>query len=291
MRHYNRLGRQGLSYGWLLILWGCLLAGCQGSKRTTQAQGALLAEVHGVHLYAQELPADVASDSAQRSVWVDNWVNEELLANAALADEGLALDALEQQVVVYRKALLRDALRRATLKKHLDTTLSARALLVAYEKTREKHFLATDIFRFAYLRIPRAEVSTSRFRRAWRQKPVGLNKQQVVDFCSQATAVCRLDTGTWVGRQAMLDLLPEVLRNAALARLKRTYFFEGQAKNHLYFIHVVDKQERGSLPPLSYLEAKLRQNIYIERKQVVLRNLYKQLREDAEKGKHYKIYF
>ena len=142
--------------GLLLVAFLALaLAGCRDYLANTDR--VVVAECHGVKLYAEELAGLVPEgtsrvDSLARvNAFVDSWIRRQLLLHQAennLSDEQLDFT---KQLQDYRNSLVIYAYETRLLEQYLDTVVSEEEIEAYYEEHKTNFVLRSTMVKAAYV--------------------------------------------------------------------------------------------------------------------------------------------
>lgn len=282
----------------LIYLFVVLFAitGCDFFQRfQADATEEPLARVNNHYLYPSEVFKQYPENLSEEDsiFWIKNivnaWIRKELLINQAeknLTDEQ---KDFSKQITDYRNSLLVYEYENRLIDKELDTVISKEEIIHYYNENPNNFKLKRNIVKAIYFSINiLPERNLKEATKIFKQK--SLDIQQLEYFCSAYhLPVCHLDTSVWVYFDEIQQMVPiKTYNEEAFLRYNRSVDFRDG--NQWYFVYFYDFLLKEESVPLELEENNIRNIIINRRKTELIRNIRKQIYDDAEKSGEFEVY-
>ena len=274
----------------------CLLVtiGCDGLFNKDETKEPL-ARVGEEYLYREDIaslvdPALTPQDSAALvSNLITTWATRRLLLQKArlnLPPEQVA--SFEALVSDYRADLYTRAYKEALVAQEADTLIRRPELEAFYEKEKENFRLQEKLVQLRFVELPpqfinRAEVTT-------RLRRFEAEDLRFLDSVGVQFRKLNFNDSLWVPAARIIDEIPPLTLDNQGQFLNKSQFFELEDEQGVYLADVLDVREINDIAPLSYIEPSLRQVLLNRRKMGYLRDLERDLLEEAVQKKDFELY-
>jgi len=270
-----------------------LFASCQLFE--TQPQEEIVARVGDQYLYKSDIqhlvgPGIPKSDSILLvKTFIDKWATQKLLMNQAkinlTQEKQKSYDELVEnyKTDLYTKGYL-DIIATQTL----NETINNEELQYYYDQNKENFYLNEELIQLRYIHVSNDNRNINnikqqlyRFNEADKKEL----KEREIQF-----KTISLNDSVWVQAQTVKDFIPAVNDNNYEELLKKSNRLELQDSLGVYLIYVNDVLRRNEIAPLSYVKPTIEQIILSRRKLDIIRNLEKDILQDAIKNKNFEVY-
>lgn len=282
--------------GYLFFCSILLLAGCKYLKINHDANTEEpLARVNEVYLYKSDVfsqyPGNLSSDDS--IFWikniVNNWVRHQILLHQAEKNLTEEQKDFSKQLTEYRNSLLVYEYENRLLAKELDTIVYPQEIEAYYTDNLDNFKLKRNIVKAIYFSVN--ALDTKCLKEATKIfKTTPINFQRLEYLCSEYQShVCSFDTSSWVYFDDIQSVVPiKTYNEESFLRYNRNVDFRDG--NQWYFLCFYDFRLKEELVPLE-LEAENIQRIILNlRKTELMRNIRKQMYQDAELAGDIEIY-
>ena len=201
--------------------------------------------------------------------YISNWVKEQLMLDEA--EKRLPKDFnIDKLVQDYRSSLVLNHYENLLVEELLDTIVSIDQKKDFYEKYKDDFLLAESIMRGVVIRLPKNK----------HEKPVKsmLEKNQLElleAYILRNKGLALKDTLSWLAFSDFRKIVPQKVMSQD--KLSSNGIKYKSLEDYEYFVKVLDFVSEGSIPPLNYIDGKLRQIILNNRKKVLISRKKQQL--------------
>ena len=272
----------------LLFLMACEVIRPSGSDR-------LIARAENDYLYLSDIERQFESfNSKEDSLikvnnFIYNWARQKLLYEKSLIN--LPQDKISELMDLvnnYESSLFRNAYKEFVLKSSMDTLMNQSLNKAYYERNKQNFMLKQPIYRIRHISLPLDNVDrreiTNRFKRFDTEDIVFL------DSLSFQFSNYFLSDSIWLNQLEVRKKLDHLNKQKLERFLKRTDYYEVKDSLALYLFKLVERLERGSIAPVSYVENTIRDIVFNQRKLKFLRSFDNDILHDAIKSKKFEKY-
>ena len=254
-----------------------------------------VARVNDSYLYEEDIQALVSEDFTPEdsaivvSNYINRWATQRLLIDKAkvnLPEEQQR--EFEKLVLNYRNELFSKAYTDAIIAKQLDTTISMEKAEEYYEENGENFKLNEDLVKLRYINLtkdnPEFNGIKTRFRRFNEE-----DMQELQDMAFQFTSYS-LNDSIWVKTRQVYQKIGPLTAQTNEELLKKDNFLQLEDSLGVYLVFVEDVKLRGDQAPLEYSLPTVKQILLNKRKLELIKELEKDITQDAIKNEQFEIY-
>ena len=227
------------------------------------------------------IPAGMMPEDSMRlaTQHIQAWAMEQLFAD--LADTHLSKEEkdVSDELEAYRKSLLRYRYEQRYVNEHIDTLITPSEVQAYYEAHQDNFVLDVPILKVRYVDM----MQNSPNRELIRKNIASDNYSDLalVDSLTYSSAIRYLDySSRWVDAVTLAREF-DVDYATMLAMRKNNYIEMEQERGDVKLAYIIDSHAKGSIAPLDYCEARIRNIILSNRKHAILSTLEQDLLEDA----------
>ena len=279
--------------GYLCSLLCLFFCSCSFFKPETEKK--IIARVGDNYLYEEDIAPliDQGLTKTDSAIIVNNfintWAKKQLLVEKAKInlDEDRIV-AFEKLVDDYKTDLYMAAYKEALVNREMDTIVSPEELTSFYTENKENFKLNEELLKLRYIRldgdfgdIDSVKELLARFDEN--------DKITLTDMSLQFKSYS-LNDSTWVKAIDFMQKVPLINADNRNRYLKKSQFFELTDSLEVYLVHVKDILKRNESAPLAYITPTLQQIILNKRKLEFIRNLEKDLIDEAIQKKRFEVY-
>ena len=260
-----------------------------------EVPNAVIARVNDHYLYEENL-SDILDENLNEvdSVsitqnHINDWATNRLLMEGALRNLSIEeQNKFEVLIQRYKEDLYTNAYKDALIRKNLDSTVTDEEATAFYEKNSENFTLKEDLIQLRYIHID------DDFRDKERLKTYFIDftpeDQYALDSLALSFRSYFLNDSAWVKTADVRRQIPPINAGNSANLLKKTNFIQLRDSLGLYLIAVNNTLTRNDKAPLAYIRPTIDQIILNRRKLELVKQLEKDLKEDAIKDKKFEIY-
>ncbi len=279
---------------WLILLsLSFLFNACGGINSSSQDR--LIARAENHYLYLSDVEKyfesfDFIEDSLVRvNNFVNQWARQKLLYEKSLInlpqDKILQLNDL---VNTYESGLFRNAYREFVLKSSMDTIMDDGYVNIFYEQNKQNFKLKEPVYRIKYISLPLDNVDQREITRRFKN----FDTEDVVflDSLSFQFSNYFLSDSIWLNEVDIKDQLFFLDQRQQARFLKTPNYYEVKDSLALYLLELVDRLDRGTVAPLSYVENTIKDIVFNKRKIEFLTSFDNDILQDAIKIRKFETY-
>lgn len=230
----------------------------------------------------QWLPESYTTADSLRIVnaQIDRWAIDHLLMkNAALNISKDEQDELNQLVANYKQELYTQVYKENLTKQNLDTIIRADAIKKYYETQLENLKLNEDLVQLSFVELDPLYSEINVIKKL-------LNKHDSVavrklDSLSLGFKSYYVNDSIWVKKSRVFEKIPYINVTNEKSYINDASFHELQDSLSLYLVRFHKVLRRGEKAPLQYLKPTIKQILLNKRKLNYIKNLEKELLNDA----------
>ncbi|MCR9183357.1 MAG: peptidyl-prolyl cis-trans isomerase [Flavobacteriaceae bacterium] len=255
----------------------------------------VIAKVGSHFLYRDDLENIVGPGTSKEdsivmvNTFIDKWATQQLLLDKAkvnLSQE--KLDAYDELVANYRTDLYTKGYVDIIATQSLNTEISESELQSFYEQNKENFLLNEDLVQLRYLHVGKENRSVNELKQQlfnFSEKDKKAIEEKSIQF-----KTISLNDSIWVEAQTVKDKIAVVTAENYSELLKKSNRLELQDSLGVYLIYVKDVLSQNDLAPLSYVKPTIEQIILNKRKLDIIKNLEKDILQDAIRTKKFEVF-
>lgn len=280
-------------YKFLAIPFLLLLGSCQLFEK--QAGVDVVAKVGNHLLFEEDIknlvgPGTPTADSILMvNSYIDQWATQKLLMDQAkknLSQE--KLNAYEELINNYRTDLYTKGYLDIIATESVNTFISERELKAYYEQNSENFLLNEELVQLRYIHVGKDNKSVNTLKeQLFTFSESDKNELDEIKFQFKTFS---LDDSTWVQAQTVKDKIAVITDDNFSELLKKSNRLELQDSLGVYLIYVKDVLQRNEQASLSYVKSTIEQIILNRRKLEIIKNLEKDILQDAIRTKKFEVF-
>jgi hypothetical protein len=270
-----------------------LMASCHFFEQKQEED--VVARVGNQFLYKSDIqhivgPGTPPTDSILLvKTFIDKWATQKLLMEKAkinLTQE--RLDAYDELVANYKTDLYTKGYVDIIATQSLNTQINEQELDYFYTQNQDNFRLNEELIQLRYIHVGSDNRSINNIKQQlyrFNEK----DKQELQEREIQFKTIS-LNDSVWVQAQTVKNFIPVVTDENYDELLKKSNRLELQDSLGVYLIFINDVLLRNEIAPLSYVRPTIEQIILNRRKLDIIRNLEKDILQDALRNNNYEVY-
>lgn len=255
----------------------------------------IIARVNDSYLYQEDVASLISGKTTSEdsallvSNYINRWATQKLLINRAKVNLSVEKqEEFDRLVQNYKNELYAKAYTDAIIARQLDTTIRMEAARAYYEENGENFLLNEDLVKLRYINLPKEhkdfEAIKERFIR-FSEKDRAALLDMAIQFNSYA-----LNDSVWVKKKQVYDRIGPLTPKDDQAFLKNKNFLQLKDSLGVYLVSVEDVKLRNEQAPLEYALPNIKQILLNKRKLELIKELEKDITQDAIKNDEFEIY-
>ena len=251
----------------------------------------LIARAGENFLYQNELPSfSSRQDSLLRyKNFVELWAKEKLLYDLSLTNLSQSKkNELDLLIEKFKIDLYINSYKDLIVNSRIDSIVTNEEIESYYNANIDNFTLNETLLKYRYLKVPSENININRIRRYIQR--LSNDDRDFLDSLNFQFAELKVNDSVWFAERDVISSIEFInqTNKSNFMRVNRLYEIKDD-QNINYFI-VKDLLKSGNIPPLSYLYDRIKLNIINQRKIDLIKNINKEILNDALKSSKYEIY-
>ena len=271
------------------ILITILLSSC--NELTSIKNDKLVSRVGENYLYESEIPDfSFYEDSLiRKKVFIDSWARENILFDLSLVNlDQKSIINLDELIERYKRDLYINYYKDILINSMVDSIISDSEIDEYYDKNLNKFKLNEDLIKFRFVKIPLDNINMNKIRN-------GLIRfssfdKNLIDSLSFQLASYNLNDSLWITKRDFFNQVDFVNYENQKKYVKKGQLISKRDSMYVNLLFIDDILQANSVAPRSYLSDRIKSTIYNNRKILLIRELNKEIINDAIKSKKYELY-
>ena len=273
----------------LFILITILLSSC--NELTSTKNDKLVSRVGENYLYESEIPDfSFYEDSLiRKKVFIDSWARENILFDLSLVNlDQKSIINLDELIERYKRDLYINSYKDILVNSIIDSIISDDEIDEYYDKNLNKFKLNEDLIKFRFVKIPLDNININKIRN-------GLIRfssfdKNLIDSLSFQLASYNLNDSLWITKRDFFNQVDFINYENEKKYVKKGQLISKRDSMYVNLLFIDDILQANSVAPRSYLSDRIKSTIYNNRKILLIRELNKEIINDAIKSKKYELY-
>lgn len=221
--------------------------------------------------------------------YIQDWAQQQLmLSRAKFNIPEIKQQQFEILVKEYRADLYINAYKEGLIAKSMDKQVSHLELEAYYEDHKDNFKLNEPLVKLRYINVSNDYDDIREIRSAI--KRFNTEDKELLNDLTLTFKSYSLNDSTWVKSSAIIQKLPKISMDNSGSYLKKSHFFELSDSLGVYLVTVNEVLERNEIAPLEYVEPTVRKIILNKRKLDFIKNLERELLDEATGKKEFEIF-
>lgn len=272
-----------------LILITILLSSC--NELTSIKNDKLVSRVGENYLYESEIPDfSLYQDSLiRKKVFIDSWAREKILFDLSLVNlDQKSIINLDELIERYKRDLYINSYKDILINSMVDSIISDSEIDEYYDENLNKFKLNEDLIKFRFVKIPLDNINLNKIRN-------GLIRyssfdMELIDSLSFQLASYNLNDSLWITKRDFFNQVDFVNYENQKKYVKKGQLISKRDSMYVNLLFIDDILQANSVAPRSYLTDRIKSTIYNNRKILLIKELNKEIINDAIKSKKYELY-
>ena len=242
-------------------------------------------------LYENDLPEYTSKDDSiiKISSFIEAWAKEKVLYDLSMINLSQSKRAeIDELVENYKVDLYINSYKDLIVNSKIDSIVTAEQIDSFYTLNINNFKLNENLVKYRYIKVPNDNININRIRRYI----VRINEQDryFLDSLNFQFADLKLNDSIWFTERDVISSIDFINQNNKSKYFIKNRLFTIEESNYTNFFIVDDILRSGNIPPISYLYERIKSTIVNQRKLNLLKNLNKEILNDALKSRKYEVY-
>lgn len=254
-----------------------------------------VARVNDTYLYYDDIK-DLVSESTSKEDsillvqnYINRWATQQLFVDGAMLNLSESQQASFNKLVTqYKNDLYTKAYIEALVKRSIDTTVTHEESKTYYEANEEVFKLNEDLIKFRYVHVDENMIDFNKIEQKF--KRFNKNDKKELDSISIQFKSYSLNDSIWIKVSQVINKISIITSENKNELLKKSNFVQLKDSLGVYLMQINDVLLRGDTAPLEYVKPTIDQIVINQRKLELIKQLEKDITQDAIKNKQFEIY-
>ena len=242
-------------------------------------------------LYVNDLPEYTSKDDSliKISSFIEAWAKEKVLYDLSMINLSQSKRAeIDGLVENYKVDLYINSYKDLIVNSKIDSIVTTEQIDSFYTLNINNFKLNENLVKYRYIKVPNDNININRIRRYI----VRINEQDryFLDSLNFQFADLKLNDSIWFTERDVISSIDFINQNNKSKYFIKNRLFTIEESNYTNFFIVDDILRSGNIPPISYLYERIKSTIVNQRKLNLLKNLNKEILNDALKSRKYEVY-
>ena len=270
------------------------LQSCELLDQSAIPQDAV-AKIGDTFLLRSEIPsflyekATGEDSTALVNDYINQWAAKKLLIQKSLINLPLSkMEEFDRLVSNYKSDLYTLAYKEALVRSRSDTIISEAELGDFYASEQDNFLIKEKLVRMLFISLPKTYSDIALISQKLKRRSV--TDLSYLDSISIQFNKMNLNDSVWVPVNKIIKEIPPLSSENEEIYLKKSQFFELQDSIGVYLGQVINVLEVNDIAPFTYVKPSLEKILKIRKKQDFLRQIERDIIDEAIKNKQLEIY-
>lgn len=266
---------------------------CEFMEKTEQRE--LVARVNDSYLYADDIATLVSEETSPEdsalivSNYITRWATQKLLIDRAKVNLSTEKQKeFDKLVENYKNELFAKAYTDIIIGRQLDTNITFEVAKQYYSQNGKNFKLNEDLLKLRYINISKNNSNFEKIKDLF-NRFAEEDRKKLMDMAIQFNSYS-LNDSVWVRAFEVYEKIKPLNPENNSELLKKGNFFQVEDSLGVYLVSVEDVKLRNEQAPLEYSLPTLEQILLNQRKLELIKQLEKDITQDAIKNDEFEIY-
>ncbi len=251
----------------------------------------LIARAGENFLYQNDLPSfSSRQDSLLRyKNFVELWAKEKLLYDLSLTNLSQSKkNELDLLIEKFKIDLYINSYKDLIVNSRIDSIVTNEEIESYYNANIDNFTLNETLLKYRYLKVPSDNININRIRRYIQR--LSNDDRDFLDSLNFQFAELKVNDSVWFAERDVISSIEFINQTNKSNFIRVNRLYEIKDDQYINYFIVKDLLKSGNIPPLSYLYDRIKLNIINQRKIDLIKNINKEILNDALKSSKYEIY-
>ena len=254
-----------------------------------------VARVNDTYLYYDDIKDLVSENTTKEDSillvqnYINRWATQQLFVDGAMLNLSESQQASFNKLVnQYKNDLYTKAYIEALVKRSIDTTVTDEESKMYYQANEEVFKLNEDLIKFRYVHVDENIIDFNKIEQKF--KRFNKSDKKELDSISVQFKSYSLNDSIWIKVSQVINKISIITPGNKNELLKKSNFVQLKDSLGVYLMQINDVLLRGDTAPLEYVKPTIDQIVINQRKLELIKQLEKDITQDAIKNKQFEIY-
>mgnify|MGYP001173425920 FL=1 len=251
----------------------------------------LIARAGENFLYQNDLPSfSSRQDSLLRyKNFIELWAKEKLLYDLSITNLSQSKkNELDLLIEKFKIDLYINSYKDLIVNSRIDSIVTNEEIESYYNTNIDNFTLNETLLKYRYLKVPIDNININRIRRYIQR--LSNDDRDFLDSLNFQFAELKVNDSVWFAERDVISSIEFINQTNKSNFMRVNRLYEIKDDQYINYFIVKDLLKSGNIPPLSYLYDRIKLNIINQRKIDLIKNINKEILNDALKSSKYEIY-
>ena len=251
----------------------------------------LIARAGENFLYQNDLPSfSSRQDSLLRyKNFVELWAKEKLLYDLSLTNLSQSKkNELDLLIEKFKIDLYINSYKDLIVNSRIDSIVTNEEIESYYNANIDNFTLNETLLKYRYLKVPSDNININRIRRYIQR--LSNDDRDFLDSLNFQFAELKVNDSVWFAERDVISSIEFINQTNKSNFMRVNRLYEIKDDQYINYFIVKDLLKSGNIPPLSYLYDRIKLNIINQRRIDLIKNINKEILNDALKSSKYEIF-
>lgn len=273
----------------VFIIITILFSSC--SELTSIKNNKLISRVGDNYLYESDIPDfSFYEDSLIRQKdFIDSWARENIFFDLSLVNlNQKSILNLDELIEKYKRDLYINSYKDILINSMVDSIIKDGEIDDYYNENLNRLTLNEDLVKFRFVKVPSDNINLNKIRNGIRR--YNSFDKELIDSLSFQFASYNLNDSLWITKREFFNQVSFVNYENQKKYVKKRQLISKKDSMYVNLLFIDDILEANNIAPKSYLSERIKSIIYNRRKILLIKELNKDIINDAIKSKKYELY-
>ena len=254
-----------------------------------------VARVNDTYLYYDDIKDLVSENTTKEDSillvqnYINRWATQQLFVDGAMLNLSESQQTSFNKLVnQYKNDLYTKAYIEALVKRSIDTAVTDEESKTYYQANEEVFKLNEDLIKFRYVHVDENIIDFNKIEQKF--KRFNKSDKKELDSISVQFKSYSLNDSIWIKVSQVINKISIITPGNKNELLKKSNFVQLKDSLGVYLMQINDVLLRGDTAPLEYVKPTIDQIVINQRKLELIKQLEKDITQDAIKNKQFEIY-
>lgn len=273
----------------VFIIITILFSSC--SELTSIKNDKLISRVGDNYLYESDIPdfSSYEDGLIRQKDFIDSWARENIFFDLSLVNlNQKSILNLDELIEKYKRDLYINSYKDILINSMVDSIIKDGEIDDYYNENLNRLTLNEDLVKFRFVKVPSDNINLNKIRNGIRR--YNSFDKELIDSLSFQFASYNLNDSLWITKREFFNQVSFVNYENQKKYVKKRQLISKKDSMYVNLLFIDDILEANNIAPKSYLSERIKSIIYNRRKILLIKELNKDIINDAIKSKKYELY-
>jgi len=273
----------------VFIIISVLFLSC--SNFTSITNDKLVSRAGDNYLYESDIPdfSDFEDSLIRKKDFIDSWARENIFFDLSIVNlDPKSITSLDELVEKYKKDLYINSYKDILINSRVDSLITEEEINNYYNQNLNNFKLNEELIKFRFVKVPIDNVNLNKIRNGVRR--FNSSDKEFIDSLTFQFASYYLNDSIWITKRELFNQVKFITYENEKKIVKKRSLISKRDSMYVNLLFIEDILEINNIAPKSYLLERMKSIIYNRRKISLIKQLNKDIINDAVKSKKYELY-